>query len=104
MIFSFGKRYVYMALAASIAAGLVYSHWFVYRAGLQADALKDLKVIEEHQSHVAELTEELTLEKQKIKVRYRDRIRVVKEAQDPTGCADISPPSDILLQLRSENN
>ena len=56
--------------------------------------------IERERRNQAEKVESLIELTKAKKVIYRDKIRYIKTATDPTGCLDTTIPADILSKLR----
>lgn len=89
-----------LIIAAVTVALIVASAAAGYRAGINAQLARQQKAVQKYQKRVETLLAELDAERQKRKVVVREKIRVVKETADPTGCADSDIPDAIYQQLR----
>ena len=93
------KFYIIAFLGISLVVGLATSHWFAYSAGKDKILANQAELMKERDGRIVDLQIELEEEKAKRKVIYRDKIKIIREAADPTGCADATPPADILQQF-----
>ena len=94
------KLYLYALGAALVLAGWLGSLWFAYGAGKDKILADQAELLKEKDRRIIELQAELEDEQQKIKVVYRDKIRTIRTAADPSGCADAPVAPDILQQLK----
>lgn len=89
-------------IIGAVVLSLIVSHGFVYHKGKARERDKAtasaLQFREKEQKLIAELDEA----KQKREVIYRDKIKIVKEAND--ACADSVLPEPIFNLLRSLND
>ncbi len=88
------------AMVAILAGGAA---WLAYaageRAGIAQRDLQNAEKLAEYRSREVELVDELNKAGAKIKVVYRDRIKVIREAAGDD-CLDRVVPGDIVEQLR----
>lgn len=98
------RQYVWAAVAVFVA-GLIGGSAFVgYRHGVaqeRSDQAKALEAIVEANRKAWEKFEE---DRKEIKVVYRERTKVIREAADPLGCLDDpnAVPDDIKRLLESD--
>lgn len=85
-------------IAAAIAA-LIGSHWYAYEKGKDREQDKAAAAALAHREKEQQLIAELEQAKQKREVIYRDKIRIIKEAND--ACLDSPLPDNIFDLLRS---
>jgi hypothetical protein len=97
------RIYVLSFLIAAGAALLAASHWAAYDYGrkFERDAMN--RAVARHQAREAELIGELAAERKKVKVEYRERIKIVKQVADPANCIDRSLPPELLQSLSKEH-
>lgn len=97
-------KYLYILGGVAGIALATFVFTFIYRSGINSCEVKHeqelKKVIEQEQAKQAKLAAELETERGKIRIEYRTRIRTVKEAADPTGCADTRMPDPFLDSLQ----
>jgi len=93
------KVYIIGGLLIAGIIGLIASHLFMYQAGKDAVLADQTELLKEKDRKIVELQTELENEAQKIKVVYRDKIKTIRTAADPSGCADAVVAPDILQQL-----
>ena len=91
---------VYIALA--IVAALLGSHWYMYEKGKARERDKATAAALEFREKEQKLIAELDKAKQKREVIYRDKIKIIKEAND--ACLDVNIPDNIFNLLRSLND
>jgi len=87
----------------AIVAGLVGVYYAGYRHASLGCEAKVLKATAKLRARQDELIKELEDERQKRKVVYRDRVRVVERVADPTGCIDQPPPVDVVRAIRGQD-
>lgn len=90
-------------MAASVF-GLVWWSYFMYDKGIDTERARQAVLIEEAKNEERVKVEEVIKYRDKIKVVYRDRIKKIKVAQDPTGCADTTLGDMGFSRMRTENN
>ena len=73
--------------------------WFSYKAGVNSEIAKGAKIISEYQEKQRKIVKELEQAKQNREVIYRDKIKIIKEAADPTSCLTTDAPNSVLQQL-----
>lgn len=93
---------LYLVLAAAIASLLGVSHWGAYDYGKHVERDAVARAVARHQAREAELLEQLTAERTRTHIKYVDRIKVVKEAADPTRCIDTTLPPTLIQSLKKE--
>ena len=89
-----------LLLVLAVVASLAGAAFAGYRAGVNAERAAQLSVINDYKRRVGELLEDLEHEKSKRRVVVREKIRVVRQAADPTNCKNTPIPAPILEQLR----
>lgn len=94
------RTYIYLAVAAGFAGLLVFTHSRAYDYGKLSEREAVTRAVDEHRKREAELLGELETERKKVRVEYRERIKVVKEAAGP--CIDRPLPSALLQSLRED--
>ena len=99
LLFKQYKLYLYGALALAVCTALLASHWFMYNAGKDKVLASQAELLKEKDRRIVKLQTELEDEQEEIKIIYRDRIKTIRTAPDPTGCADTTIPDDILQQF-----
>jgi len=75
--------------------------WFSYKAGVNSEIAAGAKIIAKYQDKQRKMVAELEQAKLKREVIYRDKIKVIKHAVDPSGCADVDAPDSILQQFKT---
>jgi len=93
------KTYLYAGLAITVIFGLIAGGAFLYRAGQNSVLASQAELLKEKDRRIAKLQQELEDETGKVKIVYRDRIKTIRNAPDPSGCADTDVAPDILQQL-----
>jgi hypothetical protein len=100
---SFAKRYLLPILVGVVATALIASHWWTYNQGKQGEKLrqeaKRLTLEQEARKVQETLADELEQARKARKPVYRDRVRYVERAPDPTGCRDAPVPDGVLQRL-----
>lgn len=86
--------------AIGIALLITVVGWFSYKAGVNSEIAAGAKIISDYQNKQRKMVEELEQAKANREIVYRDKIKIIKEAVDPSGCADTNVPDSILQQLR----
>lgn len=82
------KWYLIGAGVAAFSVGMVLYTYKVYDYGRNVERVRQAALIEEARSEERAKVEKVIEYRDKIKVVYRDRIKQIQAAQDPTGCAD----------------
>lgn len=91
------KRYVLIPAIVIALSGLGLSHIWAYNTGKKVVEASQLEAIQEYQLQIAEVQEELNIERNKIREGEREAVTIIKQVHDASGCADaVAPPS--LLQ------
>lgn len=86
-------------IAALVGAGALVGVWLHGNShGKESIRAEYVQNIEKARKKSSKLADELELEKQKIKVEYRDRVKKVYIEDDASGCLD-APISDSLRQV-----
>jgi len=96
------RAYIYLAVAVGFTALLVFTHSRAYDYGKLSERDAMARAVAEHQTREASLLDEREAQRKKVRVEYRDRIKVVKAAADPTNCIDSELPPALLKSLRSD--
>jgi len=86
-----------LAAAGLAIVGLTIS---AYHYGKLSERDAVHRGIVKYQQREAELINQLEAAKHDREIIYRDRIKTVKVAADPTGCADTRMPDGILERVR----
>jgi len=86
--------------AIGIALLIAVVGWFSYKAGVNSEIAAGQKIIADYQAKQREMVEELEHFKMKREVIYRDKIKIIKEVVDPSGCIDTNVPNSVLQQLK----
>jgi hypothetical protein len=111
-MFEWLTKALLIRLAPWAALGLLTvlgaSHLWVYSIGVdrERDRQAALRITMEQQAKARQeaLADELELVRQQRQIVYRDRVRVVERAADPTGCADVDVPGGVLDSLGYSEN
>lgn len=85
-----------MMLTVIIISASCYSG---YRYGMNKAEAKQLEVVNSYISALRDTQEKLTEEKKKIRIEYRDKVKIIHEAKDDSGCADTTIPGSIMQNL-----
>jgi len=86
------------ALLLFIVNALTWVHG--YQSGKRDAEEKAAKTIIRYQSEMRELSDKLRVaEKRRAEIIYKEK-EVIRNVEDPTGCADTNIPDDILERLR----
>lgn len=96
------RTYIYLAVAVGFAALLTFTHWRAYDYGKLSEREAVTRAVAAHQQREAELIGELEAERKKVRVEYRERIKVVQAAADPAQCIDRKLPPVLLQSLRED--
>jgi hypothetical protein len=96
------KTYLYLGFGVVAVLALIYSHRGAYNYGRLAERDEVRRALAVHQEREAKLVEALEAERQKVRVQYRERVRIVREAPDPIVCADQKLPPALLESLRKD--
>ena len=96
-------KYLYIAMAAGFLAAISATGYFAYSAGIDHERAKNANAIDKEKAVQLERIAELEKQKAKVAIVYREKIKVVREVVDPTGCADSDMPDDLFKQLRPDN-
>lgn len=92
-------------IAGSVVAALVllmFTHWRAYDYGRLVEREQVHRALASHQVREAELIDALEAERKKVRVEYKERIRIVQKAADPVACADERLPAALLKSLRRD--
>jgi len=90
--------------AVSISLLITTVGWFSYRAGVNSEIAAGAKVIEAYQDKQRVMVAELEQAKIQREVIYRDKVKIIKQAVDPSKCADTFAPSTILQQFKTSRS
>lgn len=77
-------RYAYLAIIII----LIGTHLLMYNQGKTIQAGIEAKTRQELQAMLSEKAKVIYKEKIKVEVKYRDRVKKIYQAADPTGCLD----------------
>jgi hypothetical protein len=94
------RAYIYLAVAVGFAALLTFTHWRVYDYGQLSEREAANRAVTAHQAREAQLLGELETERKKVRVEYRERVKIVRETADPAHCIDRRIPPALLRSLR----
>jgi len=94
------RVYIYLAVAVGFAALLVFTHSRAYDYGKLSEREAVTRAVAAHQKREAELLGELETERKKVRIEYRDRLKVIKQAAGP--CIDRAIPPTLLQSLRED--
>ena len=92
-------------LALFLAGGLAFlalvagSYKLGHKAGVDSERSAQLEVIEQYKNDQKRLIAELEQAREEIRIEYRERVKVIRETPDPSGCADAVIPDGIMQQL-----
>lgn len=81
---------------------LVFTHWRAYDYGRLTEREQAHRALARHQAREAELLEALEAERKKVRVEYKERIRIVQKTADPLACIDERMPGALLKSLRRD--
>jgi len=94
------KFYIYLAVLGALAiGGVIYTYW-IYDMGRNAEKARNAMIIEEYRDNQKRLVERLEEANAKERIVVRERIKTVRTAVDPSGCADQRIPDSILNGLQ----
>ena len=62
--------------------------WFIFEAGVDHEKAKNAKIIADVGKKDDLAVKTVIKYREKIRVIYRDKIKIIKSAKDSTGCAD----------------
>ena len=96
------RAYIYLAVVVGFAGLLVFTHSRAYDYGKLSEREAVTRAVEAHRAAEAKLIGELEAERKKVRIEYRERIRVVKQAADPANCIDRPLPSTLLQSLQED--
>ena len=96
-------KYLYIAAAAGFLAAISVTGYFAYSAGIDHERAKNANAIDKEKVVQLERIAELEKQKAKVAIVYREKIKVVREVADPTGCSDSNMPDDLFKQLRPDS-
>lgn len=94
------KDYLFLVIAAVWALSLIGTGWYANNAGRNAEKAAQTRAIEKYKQAQAQLNEELEKERAKRKVIVREKIRTIRTAGDPSGCADVDIAPDIYQRVQ----
>ena len=77
-----------VVLLSALAGAIWKVHDAGYQAGEDAERARSAVVIAEAQAREVIKVKEVIKWKERIKVVYRDKIKTIRVAEDPTGCLD----------------
>jgi len=80
---------VKLIAAIVIMSMLGAAAWFIFEAGVDSCKAKKLESLGKELKADEKKVEYIIQYKDKIKVVYRDKVKLITEAKDPTGCADV---------------
>jgi hypothetical protein len=96
-------RFTIVLAAPVVLAGLlVFTHWRAYDYGRVSEREAAQRALAEQREREVRLLEELETERKKLRVEYRERIKVVQKAADPLVCIDQKVPVTLLKSLHRE--
>jgi len=92
---------MYKLLAGAVGIALLVTSvgWFSYRAGVNSEIASGVKIIAEYQEKERAVIKELELAKKNREVIVREKIKIIREAVDTTGCLNADAPDSVLQQL-----
>ena len=88
--------------ALLIGAGamtLVGSHWWAYQQGKQSERDRATEAVAEYQERVIDAERRLRDAQRARQDAQREALKGIRDAEDPTGCADQRPPDSIRDRL-----
>lgn len=96
-------RFYFIAGNVVVAlALLVFTHWRAYDYGRLVEREQVHLALASHQAREAQLVEALEAERKKVRVEYKERIRIVQKAADPLACIDERMPGALLKSFRRD--
>ena len=97
-------RFIAFLSGAAIVVALIFGAFkYGVTYGTNAEKAKAADTIARYQNKQAELTEQLEEARKQTRIEYRERVKVIRETPDPSGCADTAIPGGILQQLDSDS-
>jgi len=82
------RMYAYLASGLVILALLAGGAWFSYKSGVNHERAEQAANRDKEAKKDEKKVEIVIKYKEKLKVVYRDKIKIIKTASDSTGCAD----------------
>ena len=82
------------------AAVLVGTHWWAYSAGVDRERERAQAEVLDYQTRALEASARLRALERERQTEQREALREIRDADDPTGCADERPPDAILERVR----
>lgn len=96
-------RFYFIAGNVVVAmALLVFTHWRAYDYGRLVEREQVHRALASRQVREAELIEALEAERKKVRVEYKERIKIVQKAADPVACVDERLPAALLKSFRQD--
>jgi hypothetical protein len=96
-------RFYFIAGNVVVAiALLVFTHWRAYDYGRLGEREQVRQALAKHDEREARLIEELESERKKVRVEYRERIKIVQKAADPVACIDERLPAALLKSFHRD--
>lgn len=89
----------FLSGAAIVVVLLVGSYMKGVEAGANKEKAKAAEVIADYQAKQSKLIKELDEARKQTRIEYRDRVKVIRETPDPSGCADADIPDGIMHEL-----
>lgn len=77
--------------------------WFLYKAGVNAEKAANDKIITAYQEQQRKMVAELELAKNEREIVYDTKIKIIKEAVDPSKCKSTDAPAVILQQFKTRS-
>lgn len=93
-------KWLQLGIAVVAVAVIGWTYRAGYTAGRDANQAAMARAVEIYQQEANRAWHELEEARGRIRAEYRDRIRIMRQAVDPTGCLDQRLPDDILRVLR----
>ncbi len=96
-------RFTIVLAAPVVLAGLlVFTHWRAYDYGRVSEREAAQRALAEQRERELRLLDELEAERRKVRIEYRERIKVVQKAGDPLVCIDQKVPATLLKSLQRD--
>jgi len=95
------SKLLYGAIGISILITAV--GWFSYKAGVNSEIASGVKIIAEYQEKERQVIKELEKAKKNREVVVREKIKIIREAVDTTGCLNADAPDSVLQQFTTSS-
>lgn len=85
--------------AGVLLTALAASHWWAYQQGKQTERDKATEAVSDYRERVIDAERRLRDAQRARQDAQREALKGIRDAEDPTGCADQRPPDSIRDRL-----